>query len=200
MAPSRNSSALAIGALLLAVGTLAAAEDAAATETCTMTGDNSAAFASTAPREEATMEERHASEWIKHCNSWEPGVGMPHEHLDTACDRERQNAAWQADHVEATSAPAEDLIPDTVYLNMAEEKTWVCPLDNAEGGVRGASDKNNMVDPNGGPGPAGHPTRWVMHNRASSPVILTHVNALGLEVSAHDFAAFPAHSNTVSSW
>ena len=45
-------------------------------------------------------------------------------------------------------------------------------------------------------GATGHPTRWILHNRASNPIILTHINALGLEVSAMDFSTYPAHSNT----
>ena len=128
---------------------------------------------------------------------------MPPEHRDTACDRQWQNARWAVEDTDNRATPPEDLIPDTVYLNMAEEKTWVCPLDTVGDNIGGMNNNNNnsnnLVNVNGGGGGnavLGHPTKWILHNKATSPIVLTHMNALGLEVSAIDFHTFPAHSNT----
>mmetsp|Transcript_44842 Transcript_44842/g.95443 ORF Transcript_44842/g.95443 Transcript_44842/m.95443 type:complete len:530 (-) Transcript_44842:89-1678(-) len=132
-------------------------------------------------------------EYIANCHIWPPS-GAPPEHRDTACNRAMQNAAWAADDVEANAAPPDDLIPDTVYLNLPEEKTWVCPLDTVPETMGG--NVNNLMNPAGVAGATGHPTRWILHNEATSPIVLAHVNPLGLEVSANDFRTHPAHADT----
>ena len=66
--------------------------------------------------------------------------------------------------------------------SLPEEQTIACPLD--------------VADNAGGAGATGQPTRWILHNEASTPIILSHVNALGLEVSALDFRTHPAHADT----
>ena len=141
-------------------------------------------------------------EWMLNCHVWPP-TGVPPEHLDNACNRAVQNAAWAVEHEVSQSSAPEDMIPDVVYLNMVEEKTWVCPLDDANNGG-GANNfvfnnNNGGIDgqkSNGYTGTIGHPTRWILHNRASNPIIISHLNVLGLEVSAMDKTTFPPQSNT----
>ncbi len=139
----------------------------------------------------------------RQCLSW-PLNQVPLEHRDFSCNRALQNLEWNAAHEVAKATPKEGLIPHDVYLRLPEEKTWVCPLDTADddGGVasRPASNfinigRNNEEVGNDHAGGEGHPTRWVLYNKASTPIILTHINALGLEVSATD-GVYPAHSNT----
>ena len=109
-----------------------------------------------------------------------------------------QNKQWANDHITAESAPPEDLIPHDVYLNLPEEKTWICPLDTADD-VGSESNIHRGIDIDGQKSnvhQTGHPTRWILHNKASNPIIITFINSLGLEVSAMDKLTYPAHSDT----
>lgn len=124
---------------------------------------------------------------------------MPLEHRNFSCNRALQNQAWNDAHKEAEAAPPEELIPPNVYLRLPEEKTWTCPLDTAD-----AVSPTTQASSSSGFFPhrtvdehptSGHPTRWVLYNKASTPIILTHINALGLEVSASD-GSYPSHTNT----
>ncbi|KAL3774843.1 hypothetical protein ACHAW5_000825 [Stephanodiscus triporus] len=103
----------------------------------------------------------------------------PPEHKDGACDRSAQNARRIADHARNRSLPRESLVPDHVYLNMPEERTWTCPPEDA--GAAGVDDDAVATAEHGR---LGHPTRWVVYNRASGPVIVSRVNAAGVEVPA----------------
>ncbi|KAL7533882.1 hypothetical protein ACHAXR_008047 [Thalassiosira sp. AJA248-18] len=200
--------AIAATLLLIAIGGLggsAVAEASAEkTTTCSMTGDNSAAFSSTKTDEHLdTPDESDGGDddYQAHCYIW-PATGVPPEHQNTACNRAVQNAVWAADDAVAHATPPEDLIPDTVYLNMPEEKSWVCPLDTTEEAVvNNGGGNNNLINVNAkgntyAGATTGHPTRWILHNEATTPIVLTHLNALGLEVSAMDFSTYPAHANT----
>lgn len=203
--------AIAATLLLIAIGSLggSAVADASAekTTTCSMTGDNSAAFSSTKTDEQKidTPDETNGGDdddYQSHCYIW-PATGVPREHQNTACNRAVQNAVWAADDAVAHATPPEDLIPDTVYLNMPEEKSWVCPLDTTEETSlnNGGGTNSNLINVNAkgntyAGATTGHPTRWILHNEATTPIVLTHLNALGLEVSAMDFSTYPAHANT----
>jgi hypothetical protein len=68
-----------------------------------------------------------------------------------------------------------------VYLNMPEERTWTCPPEEEEEDEGGAG---LVVDTAAEHERLGHPTRWVVYNRASGPVIVSRVNAAGVEVPA----------------
>ena len=139
--------------------------------------------------------------YARHCLSW-PLNQVPLEHRVSSCNRAIQNLEWNAAHEEAEAAPKEELIPRDVYLRLPQETTWSCPLDTADDDIAsrksskfinvGINDKDESTD---GLFTEGHPTRWILYNKASTPIILTHVNALGLEVSATD-GIYPAHSNT----
>lgn len=143
-------------------------------------------------REHPLQDDGAANEYLKHCDIWKNGV--PLEHLDTACDRVAQNIAWAASIEAAKHIPEAELIPSSVYLNLPEEKTWVCPLESS---AQHDINQNNFINTiMSGEEQLGHPTKWILHNRASTSLILLHVNALGLEVSAIDFETYPAHSNT----
>jgi hypothetical protein len=146
-------------------------------------------------------EEKTGDMNARHCLSW-PKNQVPLEHRDFSCNRAFQNLEWSLAHEVAKAAPKEGLIPDDVYLRLPEEKTWVCPLGTADDDVVASRRASNFLNigrnDKGGnvhAGGEGHPTRWVLYNEASSPIILTRVNALGFEVSATD-GAYPAHSNT----
>jgi hypothetical protein len=54
----------------------------------------------------------------------------------------------------------------------------------------------NDLKSNNYSGATGHPTRWILYNEATTPILLTVKNALGLEVSAMDHSTYPAHANT----
>ena len=97
---------------------------------------------------------------------------VPPEHLDGSCDVASQNACLNAEVT--NSWMNRDNSDDDVYLNMPEEKTWICPLDgDATEGTAWAEERR-----------LGRSTRWVVSNRASSPVIITRVDARGVEVPA----------------
>jgi len=122
-------------------------------------------------------------EWLANCYVWPAVGGAPPEHRDWACDRVKQNAELNARQLHAESLPKSQLTPDTVYLALPEEKTYVCP------------EESTQITPSEHAS-RGHATRWILSNEASSPIILTYINPLGLETSAHDRSVFPAHSNT----
>eukprot|EP00571_Detonula_confervacea_P001873 CAMPEP_0172316594 /NCGR_PEP_ID=MMETSP1058-20130122/28764_1 /TAXON_ID=83371 /ORGANISM="Detonula confervacea, Strain CCMP 353" /LENGTH=502 /DNA_ID=CAMNT_0013030935 /DNA_START=36 /DNA_END=1544 /DNA_ORIENTATION=- len=191
-ASSRKSS---LATILIAIGSIAAAS--AEKITCSIDSDNSAAGGFSTSSSTATPIK---NDYHDHCYTW-PAEGVPPEHSDNACNRSIQNAVWAADDSVARSAPPEDLIKPMVYLNLPEEKSWTCPLDTVDETAGSVKHKvnNNGVDGQKSTsyvGATGHPTRWIVHNKASNPIILTHINALGLEVSAMDFSTYPAHSNT----
>ena len=121
-------------------------------------------------------------EWFANCFVWPAVGGVPFEHRDSACDREKQNAHLNAQQSHTESLPKHQLIPSDVYLALPEEETHACPEESA-----------NIVAPSTN---LGHATRWILSNEASSAIILTYINPLGLETSAHDHTTFPAHSNT----
>jgi len=214
----------AIAALLIAIYTsthvdIVNAEESAATKTSCASGfascDSAPEFTSTPakPNSDAAAQQDVAvneiEEYLANCYTW-PATGVPPEHRNDACDRSLQNAAWAAEDAGAKTVPVENRIPDTVYLNLPEEKTWICPLDTVEESMT-SSDVNNSINPreggiegtesynyaHAGTGAmTGHSTKWIIHNEATSPIVLTHVNPLGLEVSAMDFRTYPAHANT----
>jgi len=130
-------------------------------------------------------------EWLRSCHVWPSNGGQPAEHRNYACDRAAQNAILNQRQTLADAAPEEDMTPDTVYLHLPEEKTFACPMD-AE--IDNNIINTNSVNVNGGS--LGHHTKWILYNEATTPIILTQVNALGLEVSAIDHSTYPAHSNT----
>lgn len=183
---------------------IAAAEASNEKTTCSIDSESSAAegFSPTSSEHDtsSSTDTPYNNAFHAHCHTW-PVEGVPPEHGANACDRSVQNAVWVADYSAAQSAPRENLISDTVYLNLPEEKTWLCPLDTVD---ETAGSFKNMVNNNGVDmqkssgyvGATGQKTRWIIHNKASNPIILTHINALGLEVSAMDFSTYPAHSNT----
>jgi hypothetical protein len=132
------------------------------------------------------------------CLIW-PLNQVPLEHRDISCNRALQNLEWNAAYEITEATPKEELIPNHVYLRLPEEKTWECPLDTAD--VPSALVSSNFLntgrnnnEEGGDYAGGGHPTKWVLYNKASTPIILTHINALGLEVSASD-GAYPPHSN-----
>lgn len=129
-----------------------------------------------------TVDAQASTEYLEHCQLC-PLAGCPPEHHDSACDKPRQNALWAAEAA-AEAARPEDAIPDAVYLRLPEEQTWTCPLDTT------GEDSGDYA------GGYGRVTRWIVRNEASTPVVLSHVNALGLEVSAADFRTYPAHADT----
>eukprot|EP00585_Thalassiosira_rotula_P003467 CAMPEP_0196143476 /NCGR_PEP_ID=MMETSP0910-20130528/13459_1 /TAXON_ID=49265 /ORGANISM="Thalassiosira rotula, Strain GSO102" /LENGTH=542 /DNA_ID=CAMNT_0041404941 /DNA_START=1 /DNA_END=1629 /DNA_ORIENTATION=- len=214
----------AIAALLIAIGTIAHvdvanAEESAAMKTACTSGfascDGAPEFTSTPAKSNSDAAAHQdvavnkVEEYLANCYTW-PATGAPPEHLDDACDRSLQNAAWAAEDAHAKAVPVENRIPHTVYLNLPEEKTWICPLDTVEESMM-SDDVNNSIDPKEGGvegsksnnyahvgtgAMMGHPTKWIVHNEATSPIVLTHVNPLGLEVSAMDFRTNPAHANT----
>ncbi|EJK64325.1 hypothetical protein THAOC_14952 [Thalassiosira oceanica] len=121
-------------------------------------------------------------DWLANCYVWPAVGGVPPEHRDSACDRAKQNALLNSRQLHAESLPKSQLIPDDVYLAIPEEKTYVCP-----------EEESTQITPSTH---LGHATRWILSNEASSAIILTLRNPLGLETSAHDHTTFPAHSNT----
>jgi len=209
---------LAIASLLVAMGSIAgldtvAAEVSAAQKTLCIMGFatcdeevHDLSFSSTftaTPEDDASNSNiiNENNDYLSSCYIWPP-AGAPPEHLDNACNRAGQNALWAAEDAAAQAAPLEDSISDAVYLNMPEEKTWTCPLDIAD--ETAGSDVNYLIEQraadsetsNSYAGATGHPSRWILHNEATTPIVLAHVNPLGLEVSAMDFGTHPAHANT----
>lgn len=136
-------------------------------------------------REEEVEELKSVDEYFKNCDIW-PG-GIPFEHLDKSCNRYAQNAKRRAAYLEAENASEEELIPSHVFLNLPEEKTWACPLDS--GDESGNNDNEGHQE-------LGMNTLWILHNEASTPIILSLVDENGFEVSAIDFHTFPYHGNT----
>ncbi|KAL7532014.1 hypothetical protein ACHAWF_003986, partial [Thalassiosira exigua] len=208
-----GASALAATLLLVASVGIAAGAD----EACVATGDDSGAFSSPevpgvtggggggSGRGAGVVPPPPPGEYHSRCHVWPP-EGVPVEHRDNACDRPAQNARWRAEDEAARAAPRGELIPDEVYLNMPEEGTWVCPEDDAAeeefaaNGARSSRSSRSRHKMGAGSdecgGPYGHPTRWIVRNDASSPILLSHVNPLGVEVSASDFATRPPHAST----
>ena len=127
------------------------------------------------------------------CLNW-PQDQIPLEHRDFSCNRSLQNIQLNALLVDAAAASDQDLIPSSVYLKLPEEKSWICPLESTDDAVSFPSSNNLNID-NFKERNEGHNTKWVLYNKASTPIILTYINALGSEVSATD-GAYPAQSNT----
>jgi len=69
-----------------------------------------------------------------------------------------------------------------VILGLPEETTSLCPVED----VLTADDL---------PSHGGHETRWIVHNAASKPVVLSWVNHQGIEVSAADSKTHPPVAN-----
>ncbi|KAL3800611.1 hypothetical protein HJC23_006073 [Cyclotella cryptica] len=97
-----------------------------------------------------------AQNFREHCAIWP--MGWPTHHHDTSCDRHAQNTKLQA---EIGSYPSSI----SFYLNIPEERTWVCPLEN---------DVSDAVDPGGLH--IGRPAKWIVYNRASTPIIISHAS------------------------
>ena len=90
------------------------------------------------------------------CEIWPRG--WPKVHHDTSCNRTTQNAKL--------NAPTGNPHALNSYMNVPEEKTWVCPLEN-EVGV--------------GVFVSGRPTKWIVYNHASTPIVLDSLNDGGLD-------------------
>lgn len=95
----------------------------------------------------------------------------PPEHYDESCDRSLQNLRDMAHLLESENLFNEDM--DVVFLNMPEEKTYICPPEED-------TEETNWLEAH----KLGHPTRWVVYNHASGPVIVSRLDARGVEVSA----------------
>ena len=128
------------------------------------------------------------------CLNW-PRDQVPLEHRDFSCNRYLQNIELNALFEEAAAASDQELIPSSTYLKLPEEKSWICPLDSLDDTISSPSSNTlnvgEFIERK-----EGHSTKWILYNRASSPIILTYI-ALGTEVSATD-GAYPAHSNTAA--
>lgn len=74
-------------------------------------------------------------------------------------------------------------------LNLPEERTWLCPLD----GTDDTTDSHNK-----GGIPPGPSSRWVVQNSATSAVVLSWINPLGMEVSAADGTTHPASAHSAT--
>lgn len=101
------------------------------------------------------------------------------EHSDDACNRRAENDATLTNQFQFV---------DQKYS--AEEKTWICPDDEE------ITSLNNDA---GGRHIYGAPTRWIVRNQSSGPVILSWLKDFNdgtgarVEVSAHDPKIIPAH-------
>ncbi|KAL7461149.1 hypothetical protein ACHAXS_001577 [Conticribra weissflogii] len=131
--------------------------------------------------------------FISNCQIW-PLDGVPLEHSDVACDRTKQNVLRALDLGHAT-----ELFLPEVAFQLPEEKTWICPLESTsfEQSIKVSRTQPIVGDASNVLGARlGKPTKWILDNKASTPIILTHINHLGYEVSAHDLTTYPAHRNT----
>ena len=90
------------------------------------------------------------------CAIWP--MGWPQHHHDNSCDRHAQNTKFQAEIATYPSSIS-------FYLNIPEEKTWVCPLENDDSD---AVDQDDLY--------IGRPTKWIVYNRASTSIIISHSN------------------------
>ncbi|KAL3811783.1 hypothetical protein ACHAXA_005174 [Cyclostephanos tholiformis] len=99
----------------------------------------------------------------------------PPEHRDSACDRAAQNARRIAEHERNENLGKGELIPDVVYLALPEERTWICPPDDDGGVTVTRSHERDRL---------GAPSRWVVYNRSSGPVMILRANEDGIEVPA----------------
>ena len=96
----------------------------------------------------------------QHCNVWPRG--WPKEHHDASCNRALQNSILNEEVANRNPLPIRS------YLNLPEEKTWVCPLE----------DESDSV--NSGELVIGRATRWILYNQASTPIIVERVNESSL--------------------
>jgi hypothetical protein len=108
----------------------------------------------------------HESESIAgQCQLWPRG--WPKEHHDSSCNIEAKT--FEERHTDSRY-PAS--IKD--YLDIPEEKTWVCPLED-----------DTDITVNRDALMIGQPTKWIVYNRASTPIIISLVDELPLDVGLH---------------
>lgn len=112
---------------------------------------------------QATGDEFNKEKINLHCTLWPEG--WPKEHHDTSCNRVLQNTVLAKD-VAARDKPA----PISAFLNIPEEKTWVCPLDESNS-LSSGQIKHPVI---------GRATRWILYNHASTPIIIERVNGSSL--------------------
>ena len=65
------------------------------------------------------------SQATAYCDIWPRN--FPREHYDTSCDLELQNSILQS---QLNQKHIENPLPLSLHLQLPEEKTWPCPLED----------------------------------------------------------------------
>mmetsp|Transcript_39126 Transcript_39126/g.76337 ORF Transcript_39126/g.76337 Transcript_39126/m.76337 type:complete len:422 (-) Transcript_39126:162-1427(-) len=124
----------------------------------------------------AYLPSSQSGEWSPGCESWPYRV--PSQHGNWACDRFIQNDPVALEKKIAHRLTFSD--SPEIIMNLPEEKTYFCP-----------SESESVLTDDDLPSSEGHEIRWVVHNHASTPVILSWINQQGMEVSAADSKTHP---------